>query len=116
MTTQACRATIITTDGSMSFLVTGTDGVWNALLDAQNSKQLYEAQLGKSVLKAYGNYTAGSALFRIRNLTTKQVKEMWLGTMPKGTGMSVDCIEKFNAPITVETNDVIEVFPLAAPT
>lgn len=113
---QTCYATVVTPDRTLSFTLSCTNDAWNVLKDSINTLNLYEVAKGLVILKAYGAYTAGGGIFRIRNTVTGVVKAMWLGTMPKGLGVGFDAVEKFEPPVLVEVNDVIECFCTVAGT
>lgn len=109
MTTQALKAMIVTDHGSHAFLATVTDQVsYTELLDSVNGLSLYKVAKGKNAIKAVGAYVAGSGTFRIRNTQNNVVKAAWLGTMIKGIGGGMDAWEKFDAPITIDENDILE--------
>lgn len=110
MTTQAVHVTLVTPDRAIAMTATCTDDQWNALKDSINTKDLFEVAKGMVVLKGYGDYAAGSAIVRVRNTISNEVKVMFTLSMAKGTGMSMDSIEKFQPPIVVEQNDVIEAY------
>ena len=110
MTTQACKAVLVSDGQVFAFAVTGTDDQYNTMKDSINTLNLYEVAKGRAISKGFGSYTAGSGVFRVRNTSTQQIKAMFLGSMPKGIGMSQDSIEKFDQPFVVEDNDILEVF------
>ena len=109
MTTQALKAMLVTDRGSHGFLATVTDQVsYTELLDSVNGLSLYKVAKGKLAIKAIGGYVAGSGTFRIRNTQNNLVKAVWLGTMIKGIGGGMDAWEKFDVPILIEDNDILE--------
>ena len=109
MTTQACKAILVGEGKGWGFLATVTDqDSWTALKDSVNTLNLYEVALGEKITKAAFGYVAGRGMLRIRNMITNQVKAMVNGTMIKGIGISMDCWEKFDAPIVVEQGDIVE--------
>lgn len=109
MTTQALKAMIVTEQGSHGFLATVTDQVsYTELLDSVNGLSLWKVAKGKIVTKAIGGYVAGSGTFRIRNTQSNLVKFVWLGTMIKGIGGSMDAWEPCDPPIVIEDNDIME--------
>lgn len=114
MTTQTCRAVLVTEDRMFAFTLTCTDDTYNTLKDSVNTLNLYEVAKGAKVLKGYGNYNVGSAVFRIRNTVTNQVKGMFLGSMPKGIGAGMDSVEKFPGGIDIENNDILECYVTVA--
>lgn len=99
-----------------AFTLSCTNDAYNTLKDSINTLNLYEVARGQKVLKAYGYYTAGSGIFRIRNTVTNKVKGMFLGTMVLGVGGGMDAVEKFPGGIDIELNDIIECYCTVAGT
>lgn len=114
MTTQAIKAALIGEDFAVRFDKTATDDAWNEMVDETNSLSLGRVMEGKTIKGLVGYYTAGSAMIRIKKLDADggtRIKEFL--PLPIITEEKVTELEN---PITVERNDVIEVFCVAVPT
>jgi len=110
MTAQATVLCLSGPNGTAAFLKNNTDDAWGEMVDSINSKSLYQVCKGWAVNALAGYYTAGGAVFRIRNPQKPGVYK-YLDALPMLKGTRMEYIER---PFRVEDGDIIEVFTTVA--
>ena len=112
MTTQASTASCFSGNQGRSYSVTATDDSFNRLVSDTGSAQLGFAQTGMLITHVQVTYAAGAAAWRIRNSVSQVTKRTGFAYKVGSTGPAVYSGEI--PPMTVEQDDVLEIFSVVA--
>ena len=114
MTTQAVALSLTGpgNQGGRLFSGTATDGAFTAINSTTGTSELGFCLRGKTIDNVSGSYTAGSAVFLIRNRVTQVIERA--GMMHKTGTASPDGYPI--RPIVINQNHILQVFSLAAGT
>ncbi len=95
---------------SQKFTATATDDAWTECTDG-NSLSAYQVLKGARITGYTGSYTGGGAFFRIYNTVSGTVK--CLGALDIITEEEYHAL---NHPISIQENDIVQVFSVEVPT
>lgn len=111
MTTQATTGVAFSGDQGRSYNVTATDDEWSRQVTDTGAAQLGFGQTNLLVTHVQTTYTAGLCAWRIRNSVSQVTKRVGFGFLVGATGPAP--YSGNTPPITIEQDDVLEVFTQA---
>ena len=114
MSTQAITAVCYSPSGGRSFSLTATDGTFsNFMLTDTGSATLGFAMTNELVTVVQTQSAAGGMAWRIRDSVSQVTKRTGFGFKTGATGPSP--YSGSIPPLTINQNDVLEIYPVAAP-
>ena len=111
MTTQGAKVSLIGPGMTIGMTATVTDDEFTELLDDVDGLSLFKTAEKRQFHSFMGYYTAGGAMFRVRNLHNNQIKALEPLCMAKGVHMT-----PLMRPVQIVDGDVLEVFATVAGT
>jgi len=105
MTDQTATVFVYGPTGGRKFSATATDATYTEITTATGTHSAYKVMAGQTITHYQAEFAAGLGIFRVRNIKSNVVKGY--GVMDVIGEMRY---RRFNKPIRLEQNDIIEAY------